>query len=120
MRGSEIVNQINHLAQPGKEFIRWWRRENDFADYELINTFRERVDGTREFEGFELLDKEEMWKRLLDVCPDRLFRQKRIKGEVIVWKHEGTKGTVSEETHPFSAETLMAIFDAETRGDTLV
>ncbi len=121
MRGSEILRAIDSRPLTGQEFIRWWRRENDFADYELIDDFRERVDGTQEFEGFELLDLEGMWKELVRLSPDPLSRQKRTKGgDVIIWKHRDADGRMTEETCPFNAETVMKIFDAETRGDTLV
>ena len=120
MRGSEILSEIEQLPDSGKAFIRWWRPENDFADYELIDDFRRRTSGTQEFGGYELLDVEEMWQRLEKLDPKRLARQKRTKGEFIIWKHATGDGGVVEDTFSFSPESVMAIFDEETGGDTLV
>ncbi len=120
MRGSQILKEIDQLPESGKAFIRWWRPENDFADYELIADFRNKTDGFQEFGGYELLDVEEMWKRLEKLNPKRISRQKRTKGEYIVWKHRGSDGEQVEDTFSFSPESVMAIFDEETGGDTLV
>jgi len=114
------MKEINQRSAD-QAFIRWWRKENDFADFELVDEFCKRENASREFGGFELLDHEQMWQELLRICPDRLSRKKQTKsGEVIIWKHRDAAGKMFEETCPFSASTLMAIFDAETRGDTLV
>ena len=120
MRGSEILKELDQLPRSGKAFIRWWRPENDFADYELINDFRKRTDGTQEFGGYELLDVEEMWKRLENLDPRRISRQKRTKGEFILWKHDNREGKLVEDTFSFSPEAVMAIYDKETDGNTLV
>lgn len=120
MRGSEILNAIEQRQSSGQEFIRWWRRENDFADYELIDDFRKRVDSSQEFEGFELLDIEAMWRDLVRLSAHRLVREKRRRGDLVIWEREGESGEVNIETHPFSPQTLISIFDVETRGDTLV
>ncbi len=120
MRGSEILKELEQLPDSGKAFIRWWRRENDFADYELVDDFRKRTEGTQEFGGYELLDVEEMWQRLEKLSPERITRQKRTKGEFILWKHSSRDGDLVEDTFSFSPEAVMAIFDEETGGDTLV
>ncbi len=120
MRGSEILKEIDARAAPGQDFIRWWRRENDFADYELIDTFRDKVDGTQEFEGFELLDIDQMWDRLVSLDPQRIMRHKGTRSDVIIWNHPDEDGRMQQESYPYNAQSIMTIFDAETGGDTLV
>lgn len=120
MRGSEILQQIDQRASGNEQFIRWWRRENDFADFELIDDFRERVDGSQEFEGYELLDLDEMWRQLQKIAAKRLKREKRTKNDVVIWRHTDKSGKEKEETCPYTARALMTIFDVETRGNPLV
>ncbi|PLX75618.1 MAG: hypothetical protein C0615_07785 [Desulfuromonas sp.] len=120
MRGSDIIRELETRQQSGQPFIRWWRRENDFADYELLKDFRKRVEPNQEFEGFELLDIESMWKTLVKQSTHRLARDKRKGVEVIIWEHEDTEGYVKEQVCPFSPDAVMTIFDVETKGYTLV
>jgi len=120
MRGSEILEELEKLDVHGQAFIRWWRRENDFADYELVDSFRTKVDGALEFGGFELLDIDEMWHRLSSLDPKRIARHKGTKMDVIIWKHRDEQGDMQEDQYPYNARSIMRIFDKETRGDTLV
>jgi hypothetical protein len=113
MRGREIVEQLQGRSQD-KCFIKWWRRENDFSDYELIENFLADVRPEQEFADYRLLSLEEMWAELQKVGADRVRREKRTKGEVIVW--EGGGG--SREC-PFTGDSVLSIFDVETRGNVV-
>lgn len=116
MTGQEIITRLREGRRSDLPFIRWWRRENDFVDYELVDTFMENVRPDQEFADFELLGMEEMWEALRKVRPEGVSREKRRLGEVIVWKRAGDAG---EKVCPFTPESLISIFDAETRGNVV-
>ena len=120
MRSSEIVQEIKNRPENGREFIRWWRKENDFADYELVDNFIEHSRTEDEIGGYELLDIEQMWQSITRWIPSGLARVKTHKGEVVEWTKIGKDGKKHTYICPFSAETVMMIFDEETQGDVLV
>lgn len=120
MRVNEVVQEIRNRPGSGGEFIRWWRKENDFADYELVDSFISHASAEHEIGGYELLDIEQMWQALIGWVPKGLVRVNTRKGEVVEWTKTGKDGKKHTYTCPFSAETLMMIFDEETRGDILV
>lgn len=118
MKGSEVVRELAGLPTD-RRFIKWWRKENDFVDYELVDNFLNSIGLEQEFAGFELLDLEQMWETLTRAVPDRVSREKYARREVIVWEHIAGDGTARTDVLPYTAESVMQIFDAETRGDTL-
>ncbi|MDT8419934.1 MAG: hypothetical protein RQ754_05850 [Desulfuromonadales bacterium] len=120
MRANDIVREICMHPQESREFIRWWRKENDFADYELLNSFFTHATEDQEIDGYELLDKEQMWRELLRWGVAGIERVKTRKGEMIERTRRGKDGTEHTYQCPFNAETLMLIYDEETRGDVLV
>jgi hypothetical protein len=115
MEASELLEKIEAQRREGDQFIRWWRKENDFVDYELIDRFLQRFDDSQVPDGFELLDIETMWQKLKDRVGERVVREKHKQGEMIVW----TRPDRQAETCVFNAETIMAIFDEETGGDVI-
>jgi hypothetical protein len=115
MDGRAILAQVERQRLPGHRFIKWWQREHDFINFELLSAFEERIRHDGEInllEGFELLDTEQMWNELRQRFPDRVAREKRTKGEYLVWRRPGKD---TRECH-FSPENLMTVFDVETRG----
>lgn len=117
MKSTDIRNKIEKRRTDATLFIRWWRKENDFVDFELLTKFIDRLGQSEEFSGFELLDTEQMWQTLEAACPGSVARENRNHGAVIVW-HSGRSSTGAIEL-PYSAESIMTIFDTETRGNTL-
>ncbi|PLX92466.1 MAG: hypothetical protein C0619_06065 [Desulfuromonas sp.] len=120
MRANDIVREVSMHPQGNKEFIRWWRKENDFADYELLNSFFINAAEDQEFDGYELLDKEQMWRELLRRGVKGLARVNTHKGEMIERTRIGKNRKSVTYQCPFDAESLLLIFDEETRGDVLV
>ena len=95
------------------QFIKWWRKEEDWLDFDLIDTFMKNVGLAEEIGGFNLLTMEEMWVQVQKVCTSRVEKTKKRGEDVIVWQK-----TASEElVCPFSPESLLQIFDAETHGN---
>lgn len=120
MRRNQILRDIEMGKEEGKEFIKWWRKENDFVDYELVDNFIRSADAFHEIENFELLDIEQMWQVLKKWKPSGLRHSKSTKGDNIEWEHVSKDGEPHTYTCPYSAHSIMSIFNAETRGDTLV
>lgn len=116
MEALHILEQVQQLRTPDHRFIKWWQREHDYLNYELLDRFDERIrseEGINWLEGFELLDTEQMWEELHRRFPDRVQREKRTRaGDVLVWNRPGRE----EEVCPFTPESIMTIFDVETRG----
>ncbi|WP_305042612.1 hypothetical protein [Geoalkalibacter sp.] len=115
MNGKQIAEQIARVRTDKDRFIRWWRKENDFIDYDLIARFLDNLNEEDEFSGFELLDTETMWQTLEARIPERVSRDKTKAGEMIYWKRPGK----DDQSCPFSPESIMTIFDVETRGNVI-
>jgi hypothetical protein len=120
MDEGRFLNIIEQGKKDGKEFIKWWRIENDFADYELIDHYLQASDARHDFENFELLDRDEMWEVLKTRCPDGLYHRVATQSDTIEWRHPGRDGEMQTYVCPYNAHSIMAIFDAETKGDTMI
>lgn len=117
MEGPKVLQEVDRQRAPTHTFIKWWRREHDFLNFELLERFEEEIrdDRIKWLEGFELLDTEEMWRELKDRFPERVFREKRTKGEFLVWHRK--EGETRECF--FTPENIMTVFDVETRGNVI-
>ncbi len=113
MTGAEVVRQIAAGRKEGQFFIRWWRREEDWLDFDLIETFVAKTKPDEEIGGFSLLGMEEMWEYLRNLSSPRVERTTRKDEEVIRWQ----KKSGEELICPFTPESLIQIFDAESRGN---
>jgi hypothetical protein len=119
MTGHEIVRELRQTGTDERRFIKWWRKENDFADYELLETFLANLDPDHEFEGFELLNRDQLWQELHRIDPQHVLLDKHHGKTVIRWQHVATDGSLHEEVFPYDEPSLMRVFEGETRGDTL-
>ncbi|TLM65185.1 MAG: hypothetical protein FDZ69_10955 [Deltaproteobacteria bacterium] len=119
MTGYEVLKQMRHAGKDKRCFIKWWRKENDFVDYELVDTFLANLKPDHEFAGFELLTLEQMWQELHRREPRRVTVGQRHGEKVIRWQHMAEDGTMREEIFPFAPKAVMTVFDGETRGDTM-
>ncbi len=119
MTGYELKQELMSTDTGDRRFIKWWRKENDFADYELIDKFMAHIAPEHEFEGFELLSMDEMWQELKRREPKRIWMEKQKGEPVLHWQHLGSDGRLREDHYRYSAKVLMALFDKETHGDTL-
>jgi len=117
MNGSELLRQLDQQGTQNSHFIKLWRKENDFIDIELIETFRDTVKGGDEFADFELLDMEQLWDVVKKICADRISRQIIDNNEMIVWDRVSRHGIKSSHKCSYSPEFLIQIFDIETRGN---
>ena len=74
----------------------------------------ENLDPHHEFEGFELLDMEQMWEVLHRMNPKHISRDKQDGIDVILWESPKNGGVERQRVWPFTTKSIMAIFDAET------
>lgn len=119
MRGQEIIKQLQGSAVIDHPFVRWWRPENDFFDYDLVERFRSSLGVDEEFGGFELLSMAEMWTELKRVAGERVSHYRKTRsGDLIEWQHLEADG-MRVDTLPYSAESMITIFDAETHDNPL-
>lgn len=119
MTGYEVLREMHKLNKGERCFIKWWRKENDFVDYELLDTFLANVKPEHEFSGFELLTLEQMWQELRRREPRRVTLGTRRGEKVIRWQHLAEDGTLREDVYPFDPPSLMNVFEGETHGDTM-
>jgi hypothetical protein len=113
MKGYEIIKQIKEQRMPDHLFIKWWRKENDFLDYDLLDRFVNNYDDSHEISGFELLGIEPMWQELQRICGDRVAKTKKDGAELLAWERE----TGERQECMFTPQSLITVFDVETKGN---
>jgi hypothetical protein len=116
VRGREILKTLNERRTENDRFVRWWRKEEDFLDYDLIDRFMANSSDNEEIAGIDLLTMDDMWKLVRKVGGTRVKLIHNVGGDTVEWVHEG-KGGVKKDVCAFTPETLMTIFDVETHGN---
>ncbi len=112
MRESEVRKEISEQRLSNQVFIKWWRKEQDLLDFDLIDRFLEGTGENREIGGYELYTVDQMWNELKKVCGERVAKGTRNGQSVVTWMRKG-----EERSCPFIPESLLEIFDVETRGN---
>ena len=118
MKKSEVLEKVKKQRNESHCFVKWWRKENDFVDYELIDRFTKNTDDTKEMEGFSLLTMNDMWDELQRIAGPRVKLLHNISGDKIEWVNKGKSGT-NTQVCTYTPETLMTIFDVETKGNPI-
>ena len=118
MKKSEVLEKIKEQRNESHCFVKWWRKENDFIDYELIDKFIEIADDTKEMEGFSLLTMNDMWDELQRIAGPRVKLLHNISGDKVEWVNKGKSGT-NTQVCTYTPETLITIFDVETKGNPI-
>jgi len=116
--GKELKKALTETDTSRQPFLKWWRKENDFADIELVEKFLQDLDPELEFGGYELLDMEQMWNLVKQQSPKTVSRDERRREEVILWNHPSRDGQ-PQQVCPFNAESLLTIFNVETKGNLI-
>jgi hypothetical protein len=116
MRGREILETLDRRRTENHRFVKWWRKEEDFLDFDLLDRFREESSVNEEIGGIELLTMDDMWHEVLRVGGKRVKLVQTKTGNTVEWAHKGKDG-LRTEVCAFTPETLMKIFDVETRGN---
>lgn len=92
------------------------KRGEDFFDYDLIERFKENAGANKELGGIDLLTMDEMWDELKRIAGARVKLVHTTSGDSVEWMHKGKIGTKTQ-TCTYTPETLMTIFDVETKGN---
>lgn len=117
MKGYELVKQIDNEkgAHPDRVFIKWWRKEEDFIDFDLVAHFLQNMNYGTEIGGFELINQEEMWRTLESRCEGRVHKEQRDGDWVLRWTPpEGAEVEEKQAEYPYTPEALLKILDVET------
>jgi len=117
MQGYELVKEIEkeRSAHAERVFIKWWRKEEDYIDFDLVARFLENMNYSSEISGFELIDQDAMWKVVESRSNGKATKVQRDGRWVVLWSPP--KGAETELTCTecdYSPETLLRILDAET------
>jgi hypothetical protein len=120
MQGYELVKEIEkeRSAHADRIFIKWWRKEEDYIDFDLATRFLETLNYASEISGFELIDQAAMWKVVESRSNGRVTKVQRDGRWVVLWSPP--KGVETELTCTecdYTPETLLRILDAETNGN---
>lgn len=113
MTGKEIIEQVKARRSADQCFIKWWRKEEDWVDYDLIDRFAANVKEDEIIDGFELAGIDDVWAQLQHICPGRVTKVKRAGADVVLWE----KADGNKKECPFIAQSILEILDAETRGN---
>lgn len=117
MNGKELLKQLEQQRKEHHHFIKWWRKENDFVDIVLLDSFLETLKAGDQFENFDLLDMEQLWEIVSKLCGDRVKRIKQEGREIIEWERRDKQGAKRVISCSFAPEFLLQVFDVETRGN---
>ncbi|ABB30362.1 hypothetical protein GeomeDRAFT_2738 [Geobacter metallireducens RCH3] len=117
MTGREIEKEIRDGRKADQPFIKWCRKENDFVDYELVNSFLASVGSGDEFASYELLTMDQMWNVLKEFDPKGVSRGEKGGEEVIFWEQTLADGTTKNRACPYTPDSLISVFDAVTKGN---
>lgn len=116
MRAHDIVKTLDEQRNAGYCFVKCWRKEQDFLDVDLIDRFLENTGGTEEFGGIDLLTMDDMWNEVKRVGGTRVKLLHGKDGDRVEWAHKGKAG-LHTNVCAYTPETLMEIFDVETKGN---
>lgn len=117
MQGYELVKQVREekSAHPERVFIKWWRNEEDFIDFDLVGRFLDNLKESTKIGGFELIDQEEMWRTVEARCGGRISKERRDGDWVVRWDPpSGVEVEDRRDEYPYTPESLLKILDMET------
>ena len=114
MKDHEILKLIKEKRNENLRFVKWWRKEEDFLDYDLIERFMKNATCNKEIEGFDLLTMDDMWNELKRIAGTRVELVHDATGDNVEWVHQGKTGTHTQVC-AYTPETLMTIFDVESK-----
>lgn len=117
MKGYQLVKEIREAksAHPDLVFIKWWRNEEDFIDFDLLDRFLQNLKESEKIDGFELINEDEMWRTLEARCRGRVRKEQRDGEWILHWTPPSDRKVEEVQTeYPYTAESLVKILDSET------
>jgi hypothetical protein len=116
MTGREVLRTVTEMRSEKDRFVKWWRKEEDFLDYDLLDRFVNNSKEGEEIGGIELLTMDDMWNEVKRIGGARVKLVHDNRGDRVEWLHKGRSG-IHTELCDYTPETLMAIYDVETGGN---
>lgn len=113
MRGREALKTIYENRNEKQLFVKWWRKENDFLDYDLVDRFMRNASDGEEIGGVELLTMDDMLAEVKRVTAGRVTLLHDSHGDRVQWVHR-VKNELRTDYCAYNPAALMAIFDVET------
>ncbi len=112
MQGYELIKSIREQRDDSHRFIKFWRKEEDFLDFDLLDRFLGNLRDDQVIDGFELMDTDAMWQTVQKATGGQVVTRTVKDGkDLLLWTD--SQGLVTKEL-PFNEESLITIFDAET------
>ncbi len=113
MRGRDAMKLVSEGRGAEHVFVKWWRKENDFLDYDLIDRFLRNTRDGEEIGGVELMTMDDLWRETKRIVGNRLTLLHEGVHDRIRWMHRGKK-EMRTDYCAYSPRALRAIFDVET------
>lgn len=117
MIAHEILDTIKVQRKPGDVFIKWWRKEEDFVDFELIDRFLVDARPDETLDGFALIGMDDMWEELKRFGGERIAKTQKSGEPYVEWLPPDKTAFEDRRYLPYVPETLLDIFEVETGGD---
>jgi hypothetical protein len=117
MQGYELVKEIEKEKSGHAErvFIKWWRKEEDYIDFDLVVRFLENLNYASDISGFELIDQDAMWRVVESRSNGKATKVQRDGRWVVLWSPpKGSETEITCTECDYTPETLLKILDAET------
>lgn len=120
MQGYELVKKVEteRREHPERVFIKWWRNEQDWIDFDLVSKFLESYHYSSDIGGFELIDMDEMWRTVQRRSSGKVEKVMAQGEWAVQWTPPKTaEGVERRPSYPYNPETLLQILDAESGGN---
>jgi hypothetical protein len=117
MQGYELEKAIERErgAHADRIFIKWWRNEEDFIDFDLVTRFMSNLKSSTDISGFELIDENEMWRVVQSRAQGKVSKVEKDGNWFVLWTPpKGAETEVTCTECAYSPELLLKILDAET------
>lgn len=117
MQGYQLAKKIRQerSAHPERIFIKWWRKEEDWIDFDLVARFLDNLNEGADIGGFTLIDQDEMWRTIERRCDGRATKVERDGQWVLIY--DPPKDVEMEDRlpeYPYTPESLLKILDVES------
>lgn len=116
MRGREAMKLVTEERRPEQVFVKWWRKENDFLDYDLVDRFMRDAKDGEEIGGIELMTMDDMWREVKRLVGNRITLLHEGIHDRIRWMHK-VRNEMRTDYCEYTPAALLAIFDVETHGN---
>jgi hypothetical protein len=116
MTGRELIHLLDQQRSDNHCFIKWWRNDDESVAIELLDTFLDTAKVGDRFDGFKLLDMEDLWVIVKQNWSRKIARTVQDKNEVILWEEADAEGAIRHVSGKFVPEVLIKVYAEESKG----